>query len=72
MPPTLALIHDLAAALEEQDPERAFETCQALARRLGDVPAAVAIAQALAAEVESTALPPRLILPRVRGLVSCA
>lgn len=74
MPETLALVHDLAAALEARDAERAFEACQALARRLGDVPAAVTVAQALAAEIEDDVpiLPPRLVLPRVRGLVSCA
>ena len=71
MPRTLAQITALAAALEARDAEAAFTACAALAERVG-VPAAVAVARALAADLpEEPGAPPRVVISYERGPARC-
>lgn len=68
----LALITDLAAAVAERSPEQTFLAAQRLADRIG-TPAAVAVAHALADEVDRAApLDASVLLEAPAGRVRCA
>lgn len=70
MPRTLAQITALAAAIEDRDPEATFTACTALALAVG-MPAAVALARALAEDAEGEP-PPRLVVSYEPGPARCA
>lgn len=68
----LALITDLAAAVAMRDAEQTFLAAQRLADRIG-TPAAVAVAHALAEEVDRAgALDAGIFLEAPAGRVRCA
>lgn len=71
MPPTLALIHQLAAAIEAADADQTFAATADLAEILG-LPTAVAIAQAMARELAPAVVAVRRDWSTRFEMVKCA